>query len=84
MFEKESYKYANEVYGVEGSWCTNIQEQACAIGFRAGAGIVYNEAKEIIKELLDALKDEHSDYTFALKNTHSALQQAEQFLKKEN
>jgi len=84
MFEKKAEEYAEKVYGLEGSLCTNIQEQACAIGFRAGAGIVYNEAKEIIKELLDTLKNENSDYTFALKNTHTILQHAEQFLKKEN
>ena len=83
MFEKEAEEYAEEVYGLEGSLCANIQEQACAIGFRAGAGIVYKEAKEIVKELLNALKNENSDYTFALKNTHPVLQQAEQFLKKE-
>lgn len=42
-----------------------------------------NEAKEIVKGLLHALKNEGSDYTFALESTHPILQQAEQFLKKE-
>lgn len=83
MFEKEAEEYAEEVYGLEGSLCTNIQEQACAIGFRAGAGIVYLEAKEIVKELLNALRNENSDYTFALKYANPVLQHAEQFLKKE-
>lgn len=39
------------------------------------------EAKEIIKLLLHALKNEGSEYTFALKNTHPVLEEAEQFLK---
>ena len=84
MFEKQAEEYGEKVYGLEGSMCTNIQEQACAIGYRAGAGIVFNEAKTIIKELLDVLKNEDSDYTFTLKNTHPVLQHAEQFLNKED
>ena len=39
------------------------------------------KAKEIIKLLLHALKNEGSDYTFALKNTHPVLAEAEKFLK---
>jgi Type IIA topoisomerase (DNA gyrase/topo II, topoisomerase IV), A subunit len=39
------------------------------------------KAKEIIKKLLYALKNEDSDYTFALENTHPVLAEAEQFLK---
>jgi hypothetical protein len=46
MFEKEAEEYAEKVYGLEGSLCTNIQEQACAIGFRAGGGYVYNKVNE--------------------------------------
>lgn len=38
------------------------------------------KAKEIIKKLLHALKNEGSDYTFALENTHPVLVEAEQFL----
>jgi len=39
------------------------------------------KAKKIIKVLLHALKNEDSDYTFALENTHPILTEAEQFLK---
>lgn len=39
------------------------------------------EAKEIIRLLLHALKNEGSDYTFALENTHPVLAEAEKFLK---
>lgn len=39
------------------------------------------KAKEIIKSLLHSLKNEGSDYTFALESTHPALAKAEQFLK---
>jgi len=39
------------------------------------------KAKEIMKELLDTLKNEYSDYTFALKSTHPVLVEAEEFLK---
>lgn len=35
-----------KVYGLEGSLCTNIQEQACAIGFRAVGGYVYNKVNK--------------------------------------
>lgn len=41
------------------------------------------KAKEIIKKLLHALKNENSDYTFALKNTHPILVEAENFIKEE-
>lgn len=40
-------------------------------------------AKEIIKKLLQTLKNEGSDYTFALKNTHPVIVEAEQFLNSE-
>lgn len=39
------------------------------------------KSKEIIKKLLHTLKNKDSDYTYALKNTHQVLQEAEQFLK---
>ena len=39
--------------------------------------------KEIIKKLLQTLKNEGSDYTFALKNTHPVIVEAEQFLNSE-
>ena len=39
------------------------------------------KAKEIIKNILHTLKNEGSDWTFALKNTHHVLLEAEQFLK---
>lgn len=39
------------------------------------------KAKEIIKNILRTLKNEGSDWTFALKNTHHVLLEAEQFLK---
>jgi hypothetical protein len=39
------------------------------------------QAKELLKNLLHALKNEGSDYTFALESTHPILAQAEQFLK---
>lgn len=39
------------------------------------------KATEIIKKLLHALKNEGSEYTFALENTHPVLEEAEQFLK---
>lgn len=39
------------------------------------------KAKEIIKKLLHDLKDKDSEYTFALKTTHPALTEAEEFLK---
>ena len=39
------------------------------------------KAKEIINKLLHSLKNEGSDYTFALENTHPVLTEAEQFLK---
>lgn len=38
------------------------------------------KAKKLLKKLLLALKNENSDYTFALKNTHHVLAEAEQFL----
>ena len=38
------------------------------------------KAKEIIKKLLHSLKNEGSDYTFALESTHPVLAEAEQFL----
>lgn len=38
------------------------------------------KAKEILKRILHTLKNEDSDYTFALKNTHPVLIEAEQFL----
>lgn len=41
------------------------------------------KAKEIIKKLLCSLKDESSDYTFALKNTHPVLAEAQQFLEED-
>lgn len=39
------------------------------------------EAKEIIKELLQTLKCEDSDFTYMLMNTHPTLIKADQFLK---
>lgn len=39
------------------------------------------KAKEIIRNLLRTLKNENSDFTFALKYTHPVLREAEQFLK---
>lgn len=39
------------------------------------------KAKEIIINLLRTLKNENSDFTFALKYTHPVLREAEQFLK---
>lgn len=52
----------------------------------AGATMMYKDLQKatgIIKELLHALKKEDSDYTFALKNTHPVLVEAEKFIKGE-
>ena len=39
------------------------------------------KAKDVIKKILHALKNEDSDYTFALENTRFVLTEVEQFLK---
>ena len=53
------------------------------LGSCEGATMMYKDLQKatgIIKELLHALKNEDSDYTFALKSTHPVLVEAEQFI----
>lgn len=48
-----------------------------------GATMMYKDLQKatgIIKELLHALKNEDSDYTFALKSTHPVLVEAEKLI----
>lgn len=49
-----------------------------------GATMMYKDlkkAKEIIKKLLHTLENKDFEYTFALKNTHPVIIEAEQFIK---
>ena len=72
MFEKEAEEYAEKVYRLEGSLCINIQEQACAIGFRAGGEYVYNKLKNENDELKCFIRDliyENHNLCFQFNNT---------------
>lgn len=60
-----------------------LEYRNCVDCSNHGSNIKLLKAKAIIKNILQTLKNDDFDFTFALKSKHPVLQEAEQFLKEE-
>ena len=60
-----------------------LEHRNCVDCSNHGSNIKLIKAKAIIKNILQTLKNDDFDFTFALKSKHPVLQEAEQFLKEE-
>ena len=60
-----------------------LEHRNCVDCSNHGSNIKLLKAKAIIKNILQTLKNDDFDFTFALKSKHPVLQEAEQFLKED-